>query len=152
MFYSRELIFDTLFQLLRAKLLAPNLVRTMSRRAHAFIDVPQWGDQPAVYQMEGAQKQITTGQGMPYKWELDAELLVYTTVGEDPSVVPSSALNPIIDAIEAACPPQANAQNPAQSLGLGPSVSSVRFIDAQINEGYMDGQSICHIILKIVAT
>lgn len=104
---QREPIYSALFALVSGL----GGIRLASRRARAFADVGS-GDQPALF-MEQKSEQQDVSTKMPGKWTLHVDLLIYVnTGGNEPSVVPASVLNPILDAVCAALvpPPQLGEQ------------------------------------------
>jgi hypothetical protein len=93
---QREPIYAALFALLSG---IPE-IKYSSRRLRAFSDIG-CVDQPALF-MEQKSDSCAVVTRMPSIWTLSVDLLVYiNTGGNDPSVVPSSVMNPIIDAVVA---------------------------------------------------
>lgn len=91
---NREPIYAGLFALFAA---IPDL-RITSRKLKHWNDVPA-GQQPALFQAQ-KNEQAVNKTGEPTKWLLSVDLYVYVRTGG--AQVPSTVLNPILDAIEAA--------------------------------------------------
>lgn len=140
---QREPIYAALFALVSG---IP-AIKLASRRARAFADVGS-GDQPALFMEQTSEQQDVTTK-MPGKWTLHVDLLVYVnTGGLDPNVVPSTILNPILDAICTALvpPPQFGEQT------LGGLVARCRVNGSiQIVEGVQGDQAMA-VIPVIVFT
>jgi len=93
---QREPIYAALFALVSSVA----GVKVASRRLKAFADIGS-GDQPALF-MEQKSELCTVVTKMPAVWTLSVYLLIYiNTGGNDANVIPSSVINPIIDAITA---------------------------------------------------
>ncbi len=109
---SRESIAIALLNLLDAPMRAAGAV-TVSRRLRHWSDV-QPPDQPAVYIAQGNETPTNSGAGSPPIWSLSYSIYIY--VHElDPSVTPSTRLNLLLDALEAALAPLGVGQK--QKLG-----------------------------------
>jgi hypothetical protein len=91
---AREPIFAALF----AKLTASAGYATSSRKLKHWSDVPR-DQQPALFLAQGRQS-VKTVRGQPSVWTLSAEVYVYVNTSGFSN--PGSALNPLMDAIEAA--------------------------------------------------
>jgi len=104
---QREPIYAALFALVSSVA----GVKCASRRLKSFADIGQ-GDQPALFQEQKTeQSQATTN--LPSKWTLSVDLLLFVSTGaNDPGVIPSSVLNPLLDAVTAKLvpPPQLGEQ------------------------------------------
>ncbi len=97
---NREPIYAALF----AKFAAIPGIKTRSRRLKHWTDVPP-SNQPALFQTqitETADKR----PGIPTKWTLRAEIYVYVNAGKDPHAIPATAINAVLDAVEAALQPE----------------------------------------------
>lgn len=95
---SREAIYSALF----AKLQGIAGFKTASRRLQNFMQVSP-SQQPALYQLQ----RMETAQvvkGIPTRWNLKVDLFLYVWQG-GASAAASSALNPLLDAVEAALRP-----------------------------------------------
>lgn len=107
---QREPIYAALFALVAAAA----GIKTSSRRIKSFADTAA-GDTPAVF-MEQKKEQSVVGTNMPGKWSLHVDLVVLVnTGGNDPNVIPTTVLNPIIDDIVTKLVPPAPL--PEQNLG-----------------------------------
>ena len=78
---------------------------TKSRRLRHWDDV-RAEEMPALFQTQITEN-AEQRRGVPGKWSLHAQLWVYvsTAAQQDPTVVPSQLLNPLLDAIEYALRP-----------------------------------------------
>lgn len=91
---NREQIYQAFFALVSG---APGIV-TKSRRLRSFADISS-AECPALYMSQHQETQAVQ-TGLPGKWTLHVEVVVFVnTGGNDPNVIPVSALNPIMDAI-----------------------------------------------------
>ena len=77
------------------------LFQTATRRLSVWEDVEK-EEQPALLQLQRRESVIKT-KGLPPKWTLTIELYMYVNTGaqNDPDIVPSQLLNPLMDAVEA---------------------------------------------------
>ena len=91
--------------------------QTASRRLAA---PPEEADMPAMYLLDIAEEHPQRDSGRPYLAVISCELLIFSTAGEDPSTVPASALNNLIDAMEKALYPTGSQPGGGfqQNLGL----------------------------------
>ena len=91
--------------------------QTASRR---LASPPEEADMPAMYLLDIAEEHPPREASRPYLAVISCELLIFSTAGEDPSTVPASALNNLIDAVEAALYPTGAQPGGGfqQSLGL----------------------------------
>ena len=76
---------------------------TASRRFRMFTDVAN-PDMPALFLMQ-KDEIATVVPGLNTVWTIQAEAAIYVSVTADPSAPPSSILNPLLDAVEAALAP-----------------------------------------------
>jgi hypothetical protein len=98
---SRETIYAALF----AKFSNLNGIKTATRRLRAYQQVlPEQA--PALFQLQRKERAHKT-TGLPTIWHLQLELYIWIAVGGtiDDTTVPSTVINPITDAIEAALAP-----------------------------------------------
>jgi hypothetical protein len=118
---------------------------TTSRILKHWDDVSP-GSQPALFMAQG-QQIANTERGKPTRWTLEAKVYVY--VRTDGNVVPSTVLNPILDAIEAAL--QGNAAENTQTLG---GLVDYCRIDGAIetDEGTLGQQAVAIIPISILAS
>jgi len=96
-----------------AKLSAIAGLNTTSRVLRPFSTVPA-SEQPALFLAPRSQTAQRT-RGLPTRWVIDVSVYVYTNRGNDTSVVPDTAMNLILDAIEAALEPVPGVE--VQTLG-----------------------------------
>lgn len=76
--------------------------QTASRRLAA---PPEEVDMPAMYLLDNAEEHPPRESSRPYLALISCDLVIFSTAGEDPSTVPATALNNLIDAIEKALYP-----------------------------------------------
>ncbi len=114
MIIARETIYAALFVQLQSALGAS--FKTMSRRWQPPDQISP-ADRPALYQVETGEVAATSMKiaGLPLKWNARVDLVIYTSGDTSPLTVPSTELNNLIDAVEAALPNAAKAL--AQTLG-----------------------------------
>jgi hypothetical protein len=136
---NREPIYTALF----AKLAAVPGIVTASRKLKHWSDVPAI-EQPALFMAQGAETAIRAA-GLLTKWVLDVKVYVY--VNTSGALAPSSALNPILDAIEAI-------MNPAlvgSRQSLGGLVHDARIEGAvETDEGSLGDQAVAIIPVRII--
>ncbi|HEY8885207.1 MAG TPA: hypothetical protein VIO35_07850 [Chloroflexota bacterium] len=137
---NRETIFAALFSL------ASNAgsFNTKSRKLVDFGSVSP-ADQPAFFQTQG--KEIATaGYRLPTKWMLHASLYVYVHQSSL-DMLPSTALNNLIGAIELALAPDASGEQT-----LGGLVSHCRIVGTiETDEGTLGDQAVAIIPIEIMA-
>lgn len=138
---QREPIYSALFALVSGI----SGIKFSSRRMRSFADVGS-GDQPALF-MEQKNESCMVETRMPAKWTLNVDLLVLVnTGGNDINVIPSSVLNPILDAIVARLTPSA----PLGEQTLGGLVHRCRIDGAiEIVEGVQGDQAMAIIPVKV---
>lgn len=107
---KREPIHAALFGILQT---IPGL-KTCSRRLRHFDDVSP-ADCPALFMVQKSQTTRTQTR-VPTIWELDVELVLYVKTDGSHDSTPATALNDVLDAIEAALEPT-NRIDPRQTLG-----------------------------------
>lgn len=114
---------------------------TKSRILQHWNDVPVDG-QPALFQAQ--KREIPTIQtGLPTVWDLELDLYVY--VRTDGSTPPSTLLNPILDAVEAAL-----GHTPDNVQTLGGLVAYARLAGAiETDEGTLGNQAVAIIPVSI---
>lgn len=139
---NREAIYQALYD----KLAAVPGIKTKGRKLKHWSDVPA-SQQPALFQAqknELAHRQ----QGVGTVWTLTVDVYLYTsTTG---SALPSTQLNSIVDAIEAALQPD----NPVRNTNtLGGLVQHCRIEGAiETDEGTLGDQAVAIIPIVITAT
>lgn len=122
-------------------------VKTSSRRLVTWDQV-QPEDQPALFQRQLRMTAVRTHKGVPAKWEIYGELVVYVNAGSDPDVIPTQTMNSILNQIKNIFEPPPNA---VQTLGI-PNVTEAAIVgDVLIDEGTADGQAIALIPFRITA-
>jgi hypothetical protein len=141
---TREPIYAALFA---AAAEAADFVTT-SRRLRHWSDVAAM-EQPALFM---AQKSETAEQqrGLPTKWSCDVDFYLYCHA-PDETTSPTTVLNPLLDAVEAALAPLAGADLAANAQTLDGLVYRA-FINGKIetDEGTLGGQSVAIVPIRIV--
>lgn len=103
MITPRETIYAALFAQLQSAL--GTTFKAYSRR---WQDPSQGSpaDRPALFQVETGEVAATSQKiaGLPLKWEAKVDLVIYTAGDSSPNSIPSTELNGLLDAIEAAMP------------------------------------------------
>jgi hypothetical protein len=140
---SREAIMQALFTLVSA---SDGFV-TKSRRLRLWNEVGS-GDKPAIFQYERGDVYSNGKNYLPIV-EMDVDLFIYIDAGRDRSIAPITALNPLIDAVDAGL--RTGVINGKQTLG---GLVSHCWIDGKImkDPGDIDGDGIALIPIKILAT
>jgi hypothetical protein len=141
---AREAIMQALFALVSG---SASFV-TASRRLQLW-DSLQAGDKPAIFQYERGCEYKGAERHLPPTVTITVELYIYTAPGTDSGVIPSSLLNPLIDAVDAALAP--SKVTGKQTLG---GLVSHCWIDGKVMQdpGDLDGDGIAVIPIKILAT
>ncbi len=106
---NRETIYAAVFD--RVKDLAGLI--TTSRRSRHWNDVSA-AEQPALFQEQRPETKKVEAR-FPAIHTLNVDLVLYVNVGNDPSAVPATQLNALIDAVEAALEPDPGKEE--QTLG-----------------------------------
>lgn len=137
----RETVFAALFYLLQTS----TKFVTTSRRLKHWADVPAI-QQPALFVAQRDEDRLVV-TNQPYRIKLSADVYVYTNSGEQQGILPSTQMNDILDAIDAAL---------LQSIGyenqtLGGLVSYCRISGkTQTDEGALGDQSVAIIPIEIL--
>jgi hypothetical protein len=143
---NREPVYGALFALLAGCA----GFTTASRRLRHWSDVAA-AEQPALFI---AQKSETAEQkrGLPTQWTCDIDAYVYCHA-PDELTPPTTALNPLLDAIEAALAPQAGGDLAANVQSLG-GLAYQAWINGKIetDEGTLGGQSVAIVPIRIVVS
>jgi hypothetical protein len=143
---NREPIYEALFALLAGCA----GFATATRRLRHWSDVAA-AEQPALFI---AQKSETADQkrGLPTKWTCDVDAYVYCHA-PDELTPPTTVLNPLLDAIEAALAPQAGSDLAANVQSLG-GLAYQAWINGKIetDEGTLGGQSVAIVPIRIVVS
>lgn len=149
MTFAREQIYSALFSILQGALLAPaGPFNTVSRR---WLDPSQISpaDRPALYQVQKDELAATEVNGLPIRWQTTVDLVLYTSGDSSPNATPSTELNTLLDALEAAI---RNA-TPALSQSLGGKVSHCRIEGKiQIVENVQGSIALAVVPVEIVTT
>ncbi len=140
---AREQIYGALFK----RSAAAAHYGTVARRLRNWSEVAP-AEQPALFMRQKSEVATTLVPGAPIVWTLHVDLYLYAHAG-DPFVAPASALNPLIDAVEAAL-----AGSPVtgmQDLGL-PAMVQHASIAGKIdtNEGTLRDQAVAIIPVEIL--
>jgi hypothetical protein len=137
---NRETIFAALFALASG---AANF-NTKSRKLKHWNEVSA-ADMPALFQAQGNEHAIA-GFRLPTKWTLKASLYVYAHQNSL-DLLPSTALNNLIGAIELALAPDVSGEQT-----LGGLVQHCRIIgEIQTDEGVLGDQAVAIIPIEIMA-
>jgi hypothetical protein len=141
---ERETIYSALFSLAAS---SANFV-SASRRLKHWSDLAP-AEQPALFMSEkGGEARVKT-LGAPAEWRLYADFWIYASSG-DPYVAPSSLLNPLIDALEAALAP--SPATGVQNLGLPAMVQHVYIAGkVETDEGTLGDQAVAIVPVEILA-
>ena len=122
MIFPREQIYSALFSVLQGALLSPaGPFKTVSRRWQDPTQISP-ADRPALYQVQKDELATTAVTGLPLNWRTTVDLVLYTSGDSDPTAVPSTELNSLLDATEAAI----RGVVPGLSQSLGSRVSHCR--------------------------
>ncbi len=112
---TREPIYSALFATFQAALLAPaGPFQTVSRRWQDPAQISP-ADRPALFQVQKEELASTSVNGLPLNWKLSLDLVLYSAGASDSSTAPSTELNLLLDAVEAAV--RSATPGLAQSLG-----------------------------------
>lgn len=118
----REPIYSALFSALQAALLAPaGPFQTVSRRWQDPAQISP-ADRPALFQVQKEELASTSVNGLPLNWKLTLDLVIYSAGASDSSTAPSTELNLLLDAVEAAV----RSATPGLSQSLGGRVTDCR--------------------------
>src|SRR5690348_2001477 len=135
---TREPIYSALFALLSA---AASFA-TSSRRLRHWSDVGS-AEQPALFVVQKSET-AERKAGLPAKWRAAVDVYVYVHAPDD-ETAPSTVLNPLLDAIEAALAPQGS----VQTLG---GLAAHAWIAGKIetDEGVLGGQAVAIVPVEIL--
>lgn len=113
----RETIYAALATLLSSLQDGPDpLFKEVQRRLLHWSDATP-ATMPSCYTVQVSETVQFQGKNFPNKWMLKVELYIYVSTGGDSESVPSSILNPILDAVEAALAPNPDGGKTEQTLG-----------------------------------
>ncbi|HWF06361.1 MAG TPA: hypothetical protein VHA06_21915 [Candidatus Angelobacter sp.] len=149
MIFPREQIYSALFTTLQAALLTPaGPFKTVSRRWQDPSQVSP-ADRPSLYQVQKDELTGTTVNGLPIHAKMTVDLVLYTSGDSEPSSIPSTELNSLLDAVEVAI--RSATSGIAQSLGG--KVSHCR-IEGKIEivENVMGSMALAVIPIEILTT
>jgi hypothetical protein len=108
---NREAIYTALFSLVSG---SASFVTT-GRRVKLWSDMNP-SDFPALFVNQRDNGYSRGGEHVPAKVTLEADIIIYTSTGLDPNVVPATELNNLLDAIDTALAPSP-VPNSRQTLG-----------------------------------
>lgn len=117
MIVAREAIYAALFTQLNNALLTPTGPFKLMGRRWQSPDQISPADRPAMFQVETGEHAALSNKiaGLPLTWSAKVDLVIYSSGDSSPSSVPSTELNNLLDAVEAALP--AVTRGLAQTLG-----------------------------------
>lgn len=140
---TREQVMSALFAL-TAPLETSGVLKRRSRIALTWDNVsPE--EQPALYQIETSET-AQAQKGLPTIYTLGVEWYVYVNGTNDPSVIHSTALNNILDSLEAIIAPVPG----TDTQTLGGLVSRVSPASREIYEGTLGNQAVGVLHFSIV--
>jgi hypothetical protein len=139
---NREIIITALFNLVSASA----SFATASRRLQLWSSMAS-SDKPALFLCERGDMYVRGSEAVPEAVTMELEAYLYTDAGNDPNCVPSSLLNSLIDAIDAALVP--DRLTGLQTLG---GLVSHCWIEGKImkDAGDLDGDGVAVIPIKIL--
>ncbi len=140
---NREPIYAALFGLIEG---AADFA-VVDRRLRHWSDVAP-AEQPALFMAQKSELASVKALGAPTVWTLAVDLYVYVHSG-DPYLAPSTVLNPLIDAVEAALAPSATTG--VQDLGL-PAMVQHAYINGKIetDEGVLGDPAVAIVPVEIL--
>jgi hypothetical protein len=139
---NREAIISALFALLSQSA----AFATASRRLQLWGGLSP-SEKPALFLSERGDTYTHASEAAPAAVTMEVDIYIYTDAGKDPTIVPASILNPLIDAVDAALAP--SALSGLQTLG---GLVSHCWIDGKImkDPGDLDGDGVAVIPVKIL--
>jgi hypothetical protein len=139
---NREAIVSALFSLVSNA--APFV--TAGRRLKLWGDVPP-SDKPALFLVERGDTYARASEAVPEVVTMQLEIYIYTDAGDDPTVVPASTLNPLLDAVDTALAP--GKLTGLQTLG---GLVSHCWIEGKLmkDAGDLDGDGVAVIPVRIL--
>lgn len=149
MIFPREQIYSALFATLQGALLAPaGPFKTVSRRWQDLSQISP-ADRPSLYQVQKDELIGTGLNGLPIHAKLALDLVLYTSGDSEPNSVPSTELNTLLDALEAAI----RSATPGLAQSLGGRVSHCR-IDGKIEivENVQGSMALAVVPVEILTT
>lgn len=120
--------------------------------ASAGRRLKHWGDvapamQPALFLVQ-KRELPTQRSGLPAAWTLQADLFLYVHAGSDPNRVPATALNDLLDKVETALAPAADAD--VQTLGGQVAHCWIDKSGIQTDEGVLGEQAVAIVPITIL--
>lgn len=139
---NRETIITALFNLLAAS----GAFTTANRRLKLWSSVPS-SEKPALFLVERGEVYSRASEAVPETVTMQLEIYIYTEAGKDEGTVPASALNPLIDAVDAALSP--NRLTGMQTLS---GLVSHCWIEGRVlkDAGDLDGDGVAVIPVKVL--
>jgi hypothetical protein len=149
MIFPREQIYSALFAALQGALLAPaGPFKTVSRRWQDPTQVSP-ADRPSLYQVQKDELIATGLNGLPLHARCSVDLVLYTAGDSEPNSVPSTELNALLDAVEAAI----RSATPGIAQSLGGKVSHCRLEGKiEIVENLQGAMALAVVPVEILAT
>jgi hypothetical protein len=149
MIFPREQIYSALFTLLQGALLAPaGPFQTVSRRWQDPSQISP-ADRPALYQVQKDELTSTSVNGLPLQSRMTVDLVLYTAGDSEPNSIPSTELNTLLDAVEAAI----RSATPGLAQSLGGKVSHCRIQGKiEIVENMMGSIALAVVPVEILTT
>lgn len=113
-----------------------------------FVPITQVseGQFPALLVVRKNEQAETNGKGIPIRWILAVDVVVYVDTTEDPDRIPAELLNPILDKLEAALQPP-NQQ--VQTLGGLVSQCRIRGL-IETDEGMLGSRGFIAVPVEII--
>lgn len=122
---------------------------TVSRRLKLWNDVAP-GDMPALFQFESGQDDALYEEDLLLRRTLKARLFIYVDA-KDETIIGASAINAILDALDAAFAPSSFADQLINRQTLGGLVSSARIQGPVLKDpGDLDGVGLIVVPISIV--
>jgi len=139
---NREAIISALFALVSGA--AP--FATASRRLQLWSSVPS-SEKPALFLVERGDNYARASEAVPEAVTMQLEIYIYIDAGKDQSIVPASALNPLLDAIDTALAP-----SPLTGLQTLGGLVSHCWIEGKImkDAGDLDGDGVAVIPVRVL--
>ena len=147
---TREGIATALFSLVQA---LPGLAIPASRRLMHWSEVPA-ENQPAAFMADGDQDPKQDDNGLPTVWTFHFKIYLYAW-SADLTIAPSSLLNPLLDALEAALKPAVSGPPgwPGTVQVLGDTTNRIRHARisgrVETDEGVLGPQGIAVVPIEI---
>ena len=142
---TREQIYAALYN----QLLTVSAWAFADRRFHVITEL-QEGQFPAMMMLQKGELSEVQGRGVPIKWVLKVDVLVYVDSSNSPNRVPAQVVNPILDALELCIQPNINNALLLPQT-LGGLVSQCRIKGEIVTDEFIGGsQAMVSIPLEIV--